>query len=295
VALCPLPSSDYYQFQAQIAPDVDQEPSREVFQEIINERTERTDIVIEDVSWLSLFRANVRMVDKYRVGSAFIGGDAAHVHSPAGGQGMNTGIQDAYNLGWKLAAVLHRADASLLDSYEEERLPVAAAMLGITSRLHRQIFSDSASQTRRGEETLQLSINYRGCSLSRESGSPSLKLQAGDRAPDAPVLDESGNRLRLFDIFRGPQFVLLSLGAGSEGLTSLAEQFPNTLKVCSMVATPAAESQGVRTVVDDGSHVADAYGGDGGAFVLVRPDGYIGWTGDRVSLEGARSYLGMVV
>ena len=114
------------------------EPTLELFQSIIDERTGRSDLKLYDPTWLSLYRVNVRMVDQYRIGRIFLAGDAAHVHSPAGGQGMNTGIQDAYNLAWKLSAVLNGADGALLDTYEEERLPIAASMLGITTRLHRQ-------------------------------------------------------------------------------------------------------------------------------------------------------------
>src|SRR6202023_2429868 len=97
-------------------------------------RAGRSDIRLHDATWLSLYRANVRMGDRYRMGRVFLAGDAAHVHSPAGGQGMNTGIQDAYNLGWKLGEVLSGAAAKLLDTYEEERLPVAASLLGITTK-----------------------------------------------------------------------------------------------------------------------------------------------------------------
>lgn len=102
---------------------------------------------------------------------------------------MNTGIQDAYNLGWKLAAVLNGASLSRLDTYEEERLPVAASVLGITTRLHR----DSATRNdpnvipQPGPETLQLIVNYRDSSLSIEDNAPETPLRPGDRTPDAPL------------------------------------------------------------------------------------------------------------
>ena len=95
------------------------------------------------------------MVNRYRIGRVFLAGDAAHIHSPAGGQGMNTGIQDAYNLGWKLGLVLHGANASLLDTYEEERLPVAASVLGISTRLA-QAFVANGNQLTSDPMTLQL-------------------------------------------------------------------------------------------------------------------------------------------
>jgi 2-polyprenyl-6-methoxyphenol hydroxylase-like FAD-dependent oxidoreductase len=212
VALCPLPSTETYQFQAQLPAGVEWEPSLEIFQRIVDERTGRSDLKLYDPTWLSLYRANMRMVDRFRVNRVFLAGDAAHVHSPAGGQGMNTGIQDAYNLGWKLAAVLNGARASLLDTYEEERLPIAASLLGITTKLHRQIFNDNVKEMRRGPETLQLGIHYRDSSLSRQQEMPATPLQAGDRAPDALLIDDAQKRTRLFDLFRGLPFTLLSLG-----------------------------------------------------------------------------------
>jgi 2-polyprenyl-6-methoxyphenol hydroxylase-like FAD-dependent oxidoreductase len=167
VALCPLPSTEMFQCQAQVPAREEGEPSLETFQRIIDERTGRSDLRLYGPTWLSLYRANVRMAERSRMGRVLLAGDAAHVHSPAGGQGMNTGIQDAYNLGWKLAAVLKGAQAWLLDTHEEERLPVAAALLGITTRLHREVFNTSLKEMRRGPETLQLGLNYRGHSLSQ--------------------------------------------------------------------------------------------------------------------------------
>jgi 2-polyprenyl-6-methoxyphenol hydroxylase-like FAD-dependent oxidoreductase len=134
-ALCPLPSTGLFQFQASVGPNQASETTLDNCRTMLRQRTGRSDLVLSDPGWLSLWRANVRMVDRYRAGRIFLAGDAAHVHSPAGGQGMNTGIQDAYNLGWKLAAVVRGADAALLDSYEEERLPVAARVLGISTDL----------------------------------------------------------------------------------------------------------------------------------------------------------------
>ena len=91
---------------------------------------------------------------------------------------MNTGIQDAYNLGWKLGAVLNGAKVSLLDTYEEERLPVAASLLGISTRLHQQTLKDR--ECRRGEEVLQLGLNYRGSSLS-QAGESAVNSTASGR------------------------------------------------------------------------------------------------------------------
>ena len=104
---------------------------------------------LSDLRWSSIFRISMRLAERYRVGNAFIAGDAAHIHPPTGGQGMNTGIQDAYNLAWKMALVLKReAPESLLDSYEEERLPVGADVVARTRAESENIGRPEAKQDR---------------------------------------------------------------------------------------------------------------------------------------------------
>jgi 2-polyprenyl-6-methoxyphenol hydroxylase-like FAD-dependent oxidoreductase len=292
IALCPLPSTEMFQFQAQIPAQEEGEPTLATFQQIVDERTGRSDLKLYDPTWLSLYRANVRMVDRYRDGRVFLAGDAAHVHSPAGGQGMNTGIQDAYNLGWKLGAVLNDADPSLLDTYEEERLPVAASLLGITTKLHRQIFSDNVKEMRRGPETLQLELNYRDSSLSQQDDLSSTSLRAGDRAPDAPLLDHAGNRVRLFDFFRGPRFTLLSLGRHDlAGLSKVRERYQQNLRIYTIDDSPSEAVADNTHLADDQGHALRAYGGEGGALFLIRPDGYIGFIGGDRSIDFVEAYL----
>jgi 2-polyprenyl-6-methoxyphenol hydroxylase-like FAD-dependent oxidoreductase len=185
LALCPLPSTDQFQLQASIAPGQDSETSLPVYQALVNRRAGRDDIVLSNPGWMSLWRANIRMVDRYRVGRVFLAGDAAHVHSPAGGQGMNTGIQDAFNLGWKLAATLGGADAALLDTYQQERLPVAASVLGLSTEIMNRAVAERGIVFRRDERTLQLGVGYRGSVLSMDLRPDGEGLRAGDRAPEA--------------------------------------------------------------------------------------------------------------
>src|SRR5207244_60018 len=129
---------------------------------------------------------------------------------------------DAYNLGWKLGAVLAGAPVQLLDSYEAERLPIAADLLGLTSTWHRQDFRAPTDPEPRSAspQLFQLSLHYRGGPLSRDEQDRPGRVRAGDRAPDAPCQDASGAALRLFDLFRGPHFTLLAFGAGSADLVA---------------------------------------------------------------------------
>jgi 2-polyprenyl-6-methoxyphenol hydroxylase-like FAD-dependent oxidoreductase len=191
LALCPLPGTDSFQLMMVAATDI--EPTLADLQSIVDRTVADPAIRLHEPTWLSLYRPNIRMVDRFRVGRVFLAGDAAHVHSPAGGQGLNTGIQDAYNLGWKLASGSDR----LLDTYEEERLPVAAEVLGISTRLH------TTQSQQRGAQTQQLGINYRGSSLA--VGDWDGPLRPGDRAPDGIRADGT----RLFDLLRGPHATVL--------------------------------------------------------------------------------------
>ncbi|WP_280269650.1 FAD-dependent monooxygenase, partial [Nocardia wallacei] len=133
MALMPLPGGRLFQFAAPLAADT--EPTRAVLQGYVDRLTRRTDITLAEPAWSTVWRPNIRLAQRFRDGRVFLAGDAAHVHPPTGGQGMNTGIQDAYNLGWKLAAALRSAaprgdrfpaGEALLDSYGTERRPVAA-------------------------------------------------------------------------------------------------------------------------------------------------------------------------
>jgi hypothetical protein len=225
------------------------------------------------------------------MGRVFLAGDAAHVHSPAGGQGMNTGMQDSYNLGWKVGLVLHGAKESLLDTYEEERLPVAASVLGISTRLSRE-FQAKGRHLPRSSETLQLGINYRHSSLSHQQDSSLDSLASGDRAPDGLLLDSRGNQLRLFDLFRGPRFTLLSIGAtGLDPLRRLGERYQENLQVHEISTEPLERRNSQGALREDGGHISEDYKAKAPFLVLIRPDGYICWLGEPGSLAAAESCL----
>jgi 2-polyprenyl-6-methoxyphenol hydroxylase-like FAD-dependent oxidoreductase len=176
IGLCPLPKTTVFQLTGKA--EVLEDDIEGVVRRVTGYRVER-------VAWMSIYQPAVRMVDRYRVGRVLLAGDAAHVHPPAGGQGLNTGVQDAYNLGWKLAHVVRGGPESLLDSYEAERLPIAAAVLGLSKRLLQ------TRSIKRGDATNQLALHYRSSALSL--GGALGGLQAGDRMPDVRL--EDGKRL----------------------------------------------------------------------------------------------------
>jgi 2-polyprenyl-6-methoxyphenol hydroxylase-like FAD-dependent oxidoreductase len=182
VGLCPLPGTSLFQLAAKA------ERIGSDFESAVHRATGHR---IVGVNWSSIYRPAVRMVNRFRVGPVFLAGDAAHVHPPTGGQGLNTGVQDAYNLGWKLAHVLRGGPNSLLDTYEAERLPIAAAVLGLSKRLYQ------TRSIRHGDATNQLALHYRTSSLS--SGVAIRSLHPGDRMPDGRLTDGS----RVFDHLRG--------------------------------------------------------------------------------------------
>ena len=287
MALCPLPDTDQFQFQAQIPAEESREPSLEAFEDLIRRRSGRDDIHLRSAGWLSTWRANVRMVEQFRTGRVLLAGDAAHVHSPAGAQGMNTGMQDAYNLGWKLAAVCAGADEDLIDTYQEERLPVARGVLDLSSQLTRTAFSPDRG---RDPRTSQLELTYRRSSLSIDAGGSGGIIRAGDRAPDAAgLLGPDGTIRRLFDLLRGPQATVLIFGGSlPPPLTAALNRFSKTIRCLQIVADGMAAT-GCWVDADGAAHRIYAPSPD--AMLLIRPDGYVGLTGTTAAHAALSRYL----
>jgi 2-polyprenyl-6-methoxyphenol hydroxylase-like FAD-dependent oxidoreductase len=212
LAADPLSGTGVWQVQASVrtAGDGGVEPaSLALFQRLFDERG-LPGVRLHDATWLSDFSPRVALVERYRVGRVLLAGDAAHVHSPAGGQGMNTGIQDAYNLGWKLALVVQgKASDRLLDTYEEERRPVARSVLRGSDVGHGAVFSPSPAMRVLRERVLapllqvgavqrmildraaELDVGYRGCTLARDDAAP-VPLLRTVRRDGHPVVSLSG-------------------------------------------------------------------------------------------------------
>ncbi|HEY2207582.1 MAG TPA: FAD-dependent monooxygenase [Pseudonocardia sp.] len=226
----------------------------------VTRRSLGTDYGMHDARWLSRFHSDERQVPDYRVGRVFLAGDAAHCHSPAGGQGMNTGLQDAANLGWKLAAAVtgrgaHLPIEELLDSYHAERYPVGRQVLRSSGALLRLALTRTApARALRGVAVGTLlripavaravagSISGIGIRYAAPSGADP---RVGTRAPDVTLRDGD-----LSDALHGGRYALVGDRAADV-----------TLPEGVIAAVPASPSS------------------DADRLVLVRPDGYMGWVG----------------
>jgi 2-polyprenyl-6-methoxyphenol hydroxylase-like FAD-dependent oxidoreductase len=227
-----------------------------------------TDFGMHDPRFMSRFHSDERQVPNYRVGRVLLIGDAAHVHSPAGGQGMNTGLQDAANLGWKLAADINGwAPAGLLDSYHAERHPVGRTVLRMSGTLLRLVLVRSLLAraarsalarlaTRVGPASRRLAGRLSGIAIAYPAP-PGAHRQAGKRAPDIPLAGGDQLPIRLYEALRAGRFVLVV----PEGDHAVAlDDWTGRVGVVTRA---------------DGS----------GTRMLVRPDGYVAWACDETDPE----------
>ncbi|WP_405147271.1 FAD-dependent monooxygenase [Nocardia salmonicida] len=272
-ALSPLPGARRFQFAAPLADD--RSPDLATLQDLADRHGPEEGLVLSDLSWITVWRPNIRLAQRFRDGRVLLAGDAAHVHPPTGGQGLNTGVQDAYNLGWKLAAALG-GDPAPLDTYESERRTVAARILGLSTELLDKLVDGDEDAMQRGPETRQLGITYRSPT---EHG----QLVAGDRAPDAPLHDETGRPIRLFDLFRGPHATLLRFaptpGPAATDAAALDDPDVHTVEIRRFDAPGDRSADTDRptftTLVDTDGHAFTAYAATSGTAVLIRPDGHL--------------------
>jgi 2-polyprenyl-6-methoxyphenol hydroxylase-like FAD-dependent oxidoreductase len=274
------------------------EPTRESLQVLMDRRALGPGrAVIGAVHWTSIYRTSIRLAQGYRHERVFLAGDAAHVFPPYGGQGMNTGIQDAFNLGWKLARVVQgKSPPELLETYEAERRPIAIEtmrqvdqrrrMYAIRSPLWRALRDQALKTLMRIEAvkragsyaTSELGISYHRRSwLCRDDGRVP-RPWAGDRAPDGPL----GAR-RLFDTLRPNQLTLL-LFTGRNAPPAPLPQLPSEVVLVN-----------VDRVADPDGVLATRYKAERGALVLIRPDGHIGFRGGPDSYAALRSFLNKLV
>jgi hypothetical protein len=254
-----------------------------------------------------VFRISHRIVDRFGEGRVFVAGDAAHIHPPTGAQGMNTGIQDAYNLAWKLAlAVRGVAAPGLLDSYDAERRPIGEDVVKRTVRHARKGFeADPDTPERVILREAQLLVSYPDSPIAgqdAEGGMLDGGPLPGHRAPDARGLVRASVTfpVRLFELLRGPRHTLLLYAdASGDELRSFnqvalgAQEAAHRLLNAYAILAPEADARGLLLPVirDQEGAFRKAYGARGACAYVIRPDGYIGYR--TSSADGGRiiSYL----
>ncbi len=252
-----LPRTKLFSIQGALQDQDDKYLGKDGLTQLAQERTGNRDIKITKVTWAATFRFSARLVESYRRGRVFLCGDAAHVHPPTGGQGLNTSLQDAYNLGWKLASVLEGAPDSLLDSYESERRMVAKGMLELSIGIMK------AAKIGRGRETHQLDLAYNESPISFRNSIEKRAIAAGNRAPDARLQAAGGRIRQVFELMRGTHFTLLCNG-DFVGAEKFRGKGIRVFKVC--------EGE---ELWDEYLEFQTSYGLEPGEAVLIRPDGYI--------------------
>jgi 2-polyprenyl-6-methoxyphenol hydroxylase-like FAD-dependent oxidoreductase len=269
---------------------------------------------LRDPVWLSYFRLQHRHAARYRAGPVFLAGDAAHVHSPAGAQGMNTGVQDAWNLGWKLALVARgQADPALLDSYDAERRPVGREVVRFTDRAFLAATSTSplvrTLRTRLVPRVLPLALRFDRAvaygfrtvsqlgigyphSPAVEEGDPAPRRgpRPGDRLPDARITRD-GRPSWLGEALAAPRFHLLLCGRPGDWdaaqVAALRERHPGVLAVHHLTREAAAAG----ALRDVEGHAFARLGVERAAHYLVRPDGHVGYRAAGTDLGGLRRHL----
>ncbi|MFD9356661.1 FAD-dependent monooxygenase [Streptomyces sp. NPDC060031] len=256
--------------------------------------------------WSSVFRISHRIVDRYGQGRVFVAGDAAHIHPPTGAQGMNTGIQDACNLAWKLAlAVGGAAHPRLTASYDAERRPVGEEVVGRTVRHATQggVQADAADPAVMMLREAQLLVGYRGSPIvGPVAGVAPQGPQAGDRAPDCEGLSGaiSTYPLRLHDLLRdrdGHVLLLYSDTAGAAGLVELASTARalsgGRVETCILLAdgAPAGSAGPLPVYRDARGEFGRIYRPQGPTLFAVRPDGYLGARSSPPTSAALAAYL----
>jgi len=249
------------------------------FEDVSDRAIEHLKLNVEKVNWFSTYRVHHRVASRFREGGAFLLGDAGHVHSPVGGQGMNTGIGDAVNLAWKLAAVLKgRAPEGLLDTYEPERIAFARTLVATTDRVFEvvtargrlarvvrtRVFPKVAAMLLRWRAVRRLAfmtvsqirVNYRDRGFNRGVAG---KVRGGDRLPWVKTADGGDN----FEALKSLDWQVHVYGAGGGRVA----------EVCG--------GRGWRLHRFEWRREMEGAGLVEGGVYLIRPDGYVAWAGVR--------------
>ena len=295
-AFFPMPGSDKNFRIVGVFPDgLEKDEGEILYEEVERQIIADTDLDLDitRVNWFSVYKVHSRCVENFSNGRCFLAGDSAHIHTPAGAQGMNTGIQDGYNLAWKIAMVLRgKADDKILDTYNEERLPNAKRLIERTDRAFQFIanpnwffsffrtkivplFANFVMNLRFAQKRIfplasQIGINYRKSALSK--GDANFSVRAGDRMPYFMVDGES-----IYDRIREPKFHLLVFSDGSSPLSDAEESLGELYDMHAFPLYP---------------NIAEIFGAVESFCIVLRPDNYIGLISSDTSPGAVRGYLG---
>jgi 2-polyprenyl-6-methoxyphenol hydroxylase-like FAD-dependent oxidoreductase len=302
VVFFPLKGEKRYRIVGVFPEEFAKEEGDILYEEIEQRIKKEAQLDIYDVEWFSTYKVHTRHVSKFSEGRCFLAGDAAHIHSPAGAQGMNTGIQDGYNLAWKMALMVQgKAHAKLLETYNEERLENAKNLLQTTDRMFqfaagsewflaflRTNVLPSVAKYILSLDTVkkfifpllsQIGINYRHSSLSQHAGDENFNVKAGDRMPYFLVDGKS-----IYDELRQPKFHWLVFSNAQNDFQALKAELENQY----------AEWVDFNAISFD-PRVAAAFGTDKSFNVLLRPDNYVGFISTVTSSDELSAYLKKLV
>ena len=310
----------------------DRPPTLQELQTIIDEQC-HMGARLHDPKWTAYFKIHRRQAKSYRVGRAFLVGDAAHIHSPAGGQGMNTGLQDAYNLAWKLALAMNGiVKPAVLDSYAAERHAVGREVLkqtdamtkmmelrspvamAIRNRIAAAISSTDIFQNMARKGMSELAVNYRESPIVAEYHGGIFGTinsfsgpRAGDRAPNAERLRIGGKPTTLFELLRTDKHKLLIFAGARLDAEELKKLVTNARQVADQhgkhidvyMVNADSTSPGIpgwdgNVIVDDGDALHRAYHAVATCGYLIRPDGYIGYRSFPIRTEHLMDYLSTI-
>ena len=301
-AFFPMPGKDRYRIVGVFPENTDKKEGEVLYEEIEQQILEDTELKLDiyKVHWFSTYQVHSRRVNKFSDGRCFLAGDSAHIHSPAGAQGMNTGIQDGYNLAWKLALVLRgKVDQKILATYNEERIEIAKRLLETTDRLFdllmnpawllafvRQYVFPHVANFVVGLDSVnqfifplisQIGIHYRYRTLSVEA-SGDFEVKAGDRMPYLMIDGKS-----IYDGLRAPAFHLLNFTNDYNDQSikhEIESEYAAMMDYHQLPMTPAA---------------AEVFGTSEPLTVLLRPDNYIAFISSDTSFQRVRSYFNDVL
>ncbi|HVF10704.1 MAG TPA: FAD-dependent monooxygenase [Abditibacteriaceae bacterium] len=304
VAFFPMQGDNRYRIVGAFPAGTDKVEGEIDFDEIEQRIKVETEVPLEisHVNWFSVYRVHTRHVNRFFEGRCFLAGDAAHIHTPAGGQGMNTGIQDAYNLAWKLAFVIKgKAGAHILDTYNQERLENAKRLLDTTDRmfniaagtdwllnflrttifppLAKYIVASDVVKKRFFPIISQIGISYRNSALSEHDGDGRFRVKAGDRMPYCLVDGKS-----VYDRLHAPKFHLLTFSNGESDYREIKNEVESTF-------ADVVEY----SIVPLHPHLTEVFATHEPFNVLLRPDNYIGVICGETSLRKVRDYLSRVI